>query len=529
MGPRGICRRRCYDRIRPDNQTTGQTAGPEGPELFVGLVGATGTDMSAVLRALEAALGRCRYATSSIRVIDLLGELPGFAIPAAPEDERLEKAMDAGDRFRTLLNRDDAVAMLAVGRIDDQRTGGGTDPRVQPRTAYLLRGFKRPEEVATLRALYGSNFLLVGAYAPRAARVDRLATRIARARHDIGPDAYRDVAEQLVRRDELDTREPHGQRLRETFALADVFLRADGLRSVEEPVERFVQLLFGHPYHTPTRDEAGMYYAHAAALRSAALGRQVGAAITTSDGSVIALGCNDVPRSGGGLYWCTDADDARDFRTGEDSSDVWRALMAADILHRLRGAKWLAPELAERPDDDLVAEALRNRDLLRGAYFDSVVEFGRTVHAEMAAITDASRRGIPTAGTTLYTTTFPCHNCARHIVAAGIQRMVFIEPYPKSRALDLHADSIAMDGEAGTGKVIFEPFVGVSPRVYSGLFTMPTRKDGAGRTLSPMTDQPTPRLASTSPGYLADEVAEVRLFLQQLHDAGLSSAAGDPR
>jgi deoxycytidylate deaminase len=45
----------------------------------------------------------------------------------------------------------------------------------------------------------------------------------------------------------------------------------------------------------------------------------------------------------------------------------------------------------------------------------------------------------------LFSTTFPCHMCARHIVSAGIKRVVFLEPYPKSYAEELYADSITFD------------------------------------------------------------------------------------
>ena len=77
----------------------------------------------------------------------------------------------------------------------------------------------------------------------------------------------------------------------------------------------------------------------------------------------------------------------------------------------------------------------------------------------------------------LYSTTFPCHNCAKHIVAAGIARVVFIEPYEKSQAADLHGDALKLDDEytpsAGENrKVIFEPFVGVGPRRYFDLFSL---------------------------------------------------------
>ena len=108
----------------------------------------------------------------------------------------------------------------------------------------------------------------------------------------------------------------------------------------------------------------------------------------------------------------------------------------------------------------------------------------------MSALLDADRRGVAVQGATLYTTTFPCHNCARHIVGAGIDRVVFIEPYTKSRAEQLHADSIAIArAQHIEGKVNLVPFVGVAPRRYGEMFDAATReklghlarKDEAGR------------------------------------------------
>jgi deoxycytidylate deaminase len=82
---------------------------------------------------------------------------------------------------------------------------------------------------------------------------------------------------------------------------------------------------------------------------------------------------------------------------------------------------------------------------LRDGGIKDLTEFGRSVHAEMSAVLDAARRGVPIGGCTLYTTTFPCHNCARHLIGAGIRRVVFIEPYEKSRAEDLHEESVTID------------------------------------------------------------------------------------
>ena len=55
------------------------------------------------------------------------------------------------------------------------------------------------------------------------------------------------------------------------------------------------------------------------------------------------------------------------------------------------------------------------------------------VHAEVAAILSAAGR---TKDTTLYTTTFPCFQCAEKIAQAGITNIVFNEVYPDIRAAE---------------------------------------------------------------------------------------------
>src|ERR687891_1844503 len=71
-----------------------------------------------------------------------------------------------------------------------------------------------------------------------------------------------------------------------------------------------------------------------------------------------------------------------------------------------------------------------------------LIEFSRSIHAEMTVLLNAARSAISPAETWLYCTTFPCHNCARHLVTAGVSRVYFIEPYVKSLAVDLHYDAI---------------------------------------------------------------------------------------
>lgn len=125
---------------------------------------------------------------------------------------------------------------------------------------------------------------------------------------------------------------------------------------------------------------------------------------------------------------------------------------------------------------------------MRGTRFSDITEFGRAVHAEMDAITTAARLGTSVRGGTVVCTTFPCHGCTRHIVASGIRRVVFIHPYIKSLARDLHEDAIVFEPEERgpiKGKVVFEQYTGVAPRCYPQYFYFgpASRRDPAGRAM----------------------------------------------
>lgn len=118
----------------------------------------------------------------------------------------------------------------------------------------------------------------------------------------------------------------------------------------------------------------------------------------------------------------------------------------------------------------------------RNMRLKNLIEFGRVVHAEMNAIVDAARRGISIHRATLYCTTFPCHMCARHVIAGGLTRVVFIEPYPKSLAMEIYGDIVS---ETETpDKVFFEPFYGIAPNFFMKAFRMRPRKGPDGEALS---------------------------------------------
>jgi hypothetical protein len=131
----------------------------------------------------------------------------------------------------------------------------------------------------------------------------------------------------------------------------------------------------------------------------------------------------------------------------------------------------------------------------------------------MDALLTCARLGIDVKRKRLFTTTFPCHNCTRHIIAAGISQLTYIEPYPKSRAADLHKDSICFNAEeAGNGKIPFLPFVGIGPRRYLDLFSLElstgakiARKDKDGKAIFPERAGRTPRVPMLPFSYLERE------------------------
>lgn len=142
---------------------------------------------------------------------------------------------------------------------------------------------KRPEEVATLRKVYGDGFYSIGVFATQKERLDFLINR----------DAPKGEAFNLIKRDSEEA-DPYGQQTRATFHLSDVFVSVRDHR-YEEELQRFFDLVFSNPFVTPSQREHAMFLAYASSLRSGQLGRQVGAAITSKSGDILSVGCNDVP------------------------------------------------------------------------------------------------------------------------------------------------------------------------------------------------------------------------------------------
>jgi deoxycytidylate deaminase len=319
--------------------------------------------------------------------------------------------------------------------------------------------------------------------------------RLKRLREEKYRDASADEIEKFMERDE-NAPEAHGQKVADTFHLADYFVDNTVARlkkmgaateenkewDVPDQLGRLVDILTHRKIVRPRPGETGMFHAYGARMRSSCLSRQVGAALIDGSGSLIATGTNEVPRAGGGVYGGVlaetvsgDLDTDSDFRcfvhNGFCSNTQSQNHIIEDLFNSVTELKGI------KLNEDLLKRVRKTR-------IGQLIEFSRAVHAEMDALLSAARSGAKTGDTRLFVTTFPCHNCARHIVSAGVVEVQYIEPYLKSQAIPLHGDAIvtnpkewrrpepgkALTANGAAPNVLFRPFIGVAPRLYRRAF-----------------------------------------------------------
>lgn len=413
-----------------------------------------------------------------------VGTPQGVSTSNTARYQRYRFLQDGGKQLRQRTGNRAILAEYAVKRIvlDRHSKNSGADATevvVPKRVAYLIDQVKRPEEVELLRAIYRNLFYVIGVtriYEHREAAL---------AQDGLRPDEISSLTEIDRHEDKKD-----GQQLDKTLHLSDYFIRNDAVTIEErkEKIQRVLALLHGDQSITPTDSEQGMYAAYAASLRSACLSRQVGASIASPAGEIIATGSNDVPKYGGGLYSASSGkNDKRCVHSqGLCFNDLHKRKLQDEIGNQVE--TYLGTLMRDGKPIRLAAE--EKQSLLNLLYdqtrLGALIEFSRSVHAEMDAIVSLARVGGGVKGATLYTTTFPCHSCARHIVAAGIEKVFYIEPYEKSMAKELHADAIAFDVEDGDDagkprKVKFLHFEGVSPRQFQSFFRSIGRKGADGK------------------------------------------------
>lgn len=275
--------------------------------------------------------------------------------------------------------------------------------------------------------------------------------------------------------------------VRSVFAAALVVVQVDGghehgrffdqatftLASTDAAgLARLVDVLTPRPYLRPNRHEQGLYLAKAASLRSAGLRGAIGCVLLDQHGDVVAVGANEVPRGGGGQYWCDSPDDSRDFHRGQDPALVAKQATVRALLGHLNSLG-----LYQGDDESVAADCV---DFLDGnatrAGLPSTTpavqgfeSLGRVVHAELAALAVATRHGTGVVGCEAVVTAPPCRQCLRQLIISGIRAVRYLGT-AAAGAYAFHEDAITADPGADD-RVLVTPFVGVTPRGYVAAFS----------------------------------------------------------
>jgi deoxycytidylate deaminase len=474
----------------------------EDIEIFIGIVNTLGTNTDRVLQLLETYLKEVDFTVKPIRVSNLLKQFDDYQqIDESFEDKRIGQFMDAGNDFRTKLKSADALSLLVINKIRELRQPITENKKPLKRVAFIFNSLKHPKEVELIRSIYEPSFFLVSIHESKNIRISNLEKKIANSHNEHQSSKYHPIAYELIQRDESERDITiYGQDVRGTYPEADLFVDSGNKEKLDITIKRFIHLFFGNTIYTPTNDEFGMFNAYAMTRRSGSLARQVGASIINNIGELISVGTNEIPKFGGGQQTGDQNIPLRNLDRGYDPNDQKKINVIVNLINTLKDIDLLK-------ESNLNSHELISRILpkLKQTYAMNLIEFTTEVHAEMAAIVSAARNTLSVNNSMLYTTTFPCHDCTKHIIAAGIQRVVYIEPYPKSQALELFSEFISVDQSHIANRLSFEPFVGIAPRGYLDFFGVKERKNSEGVIKKWDSNKAVPRFRESYKSYLIKE------------------------
>lgn len=365
---------------------------------------------------------------------------------------------------------------------------------------YVVDSLKNISDLVSLRSIFKDEFFFCFVTANNEIRWRRM--RDYKSWNEEGKAEFQQIDSIDSDQKQIDPSvENSGQQVKKLAAHADYYIvNNDTREDLHTTAYRMACLIFGLNINQPTKDEKSMHIAFSSANQSACLSRQVGAAIFTKEGNILAIGHNDVPKAKGGLYTIEDENlDHRCLNVGDrrcindtNKEERFKNLtdkINADLLDYFKSnlnkeALDLVEPLFSEGSSHPIHETIFS--IVKNSQFKDATEYCRAVHAEMDALLSVCRNlSGSTIGASVYVTTQPCHNCVKHLIAAGVDRVVYIEPYPKSLGEELHSDAISLNpqqSDPSQRKISFLPYQGLAPRRYHDIFDMhEKRKDNDGK------------------------------------------------
>lgn len=383
----------------------------------IGLTGPFGSGCSTASGLLVEHLGyKC------LRLSDIVRDEWGRRRPGR-EPERAD-LQEMGNRLRREERDPGALAHLAVERLEDFDETLGR---------VVFDGIRNVGEVEALRERFGHSFYLIALECPASDRFERLGRIYGTGQR--GLDRFSKDNE-----NDRDQENPYGQQVALCVDLADVLLVNDNdvtQTELKKKLYDYVNLVTGDipRYATPT--EVLMNFAYSAAHGSKCLKRQVGAVIVDAPagvmGDVVGQGFNENPRNTRPCVHEPEYGFIDGSASGRCYRDIVRHSSFSDLARNGARCPGCGSFMQEPADEPPWRCHECEVDLEKFFWPERAMTLCTAIHAEVAALLAA---GSAARGATLYTTTYPCFQCAEKIAQGGVAAIVFTEPYADVRATE---------------------------------------------------------------------------------------------
>lgn len=368
-------------------------------KILIGLTGSFGSGCSELRKVLEAEFG-----FGSVKLSDIVKE----AARARGLNEKDRNTLqDVGNDLRKSEGRN-YLAKEALKRAEQFG-----------KELVVFDGIRNTGEISEFRNY--SNFYLVVVDCSEESRWERL------------KDRYDDDRKQFTRDDSRDKNEgiPHGQQVLRCVEEADIlFINEENYKTSErikaELKSRFrpyIDLITREKPRNPSLEETMMTVASTLALQSHCLKRRVGAVLCDPHGYIVSAAYNEVPE---GEREC-------EKEYGICYRDQLKKEFTEELLSKFDHCpKCTSAFKINRKDVDYNCPNCGN-DLSNLIPPYKALDKCRSLHAEETTILKAAQYQIN--GSILYTTTFPCMQCAKRILQTGIKNIVYIDPYPEIESI----------------------------------------------------------------------------------------------
>ncbi|MFK4085181.1 deaminase [Kribbella sp. NPDC020789] len=326
-------------------------------------------------------------------------------------------------------------------------------PKIDLSESIVIESIKNVGEIAYLRQVFGYRAIVVAVQSEIETRLSRATARytaVGLDRDHITEDDLRDRNEEVE----------YGQQVELCMDLADIVVlntSATTDLAYVQKIDELIALVQGAADRGLTNVEIYMHAAYSLARSSKCLKRHVGAVLVDSLDQLVAGGFNENPS---GTKPCIEEPDY--------GFQCHRDIVRRDHFENLarRGARCPVCDVALSGSDgppwrcDSCYKRGRKTNLETFFFPDRAMSWCTAVHAEVRAILAAGEKA---RRSTLYTTTFPCMQCAEKIVQSGIAGIVYTEAYP-----DPHSAS-----RLQKGGVSITQFEGVRSSAVERLFPNP--------------------------------------------------------